>query len=485
LLKKFLQAVTGKKQPAGKQGSGSKPATQGRGAKKPADLSAKDNKNAKRGGKKSNQPAKDTHKAAHLPHHGGQADNKKSQTRGKHDQQRPAIDDTPWSIDDFKVDVDPAKTRFHDLDLPDSVMRGIHALGFHYCTPIQAESLPAALRGRDTIGQAQTGTGKSAAFLLTILNRLLTVKPEERFASEPRALVIAPTRELVMQIGKDAEGLAKYTGLNVVTIVGGMDYEKQRAQLRNHVVDVLVATPGRLIDFMRSQDVFLDQVEVLVLDEADRMLDMGFIPDVRRIVRATPTKDQRQTLLYSATFNYDVRILIDQWTTDPLEVVIEPEQVATDRVEQRCYLVAESDKYKQLERVLADEKPERCIIFANRRDLTRNLCDKLNKNGHVAVLLSGEVAQEKRIRTLERFRSGHVRILVATDVAGRGIHVDGVSHVINYTLPEDPEDYVHRIGRTGRAGAKGVSVSFISEDDAFVLPDLEKYLGTKLELTQP
>ena len=483
MLKKFLQAVTGKKQPAGKNSSGGKPATQARPAKKPADISGKDNKNAKRGGKKSNQPAKDTHQAAHQPHHGAPAEAKKSQQKsaGK----RKVVDDTPWSIDDFKVEADPTKTRFHDMDLPDSVMRGIHALGFQYCTPIQAESLPAALRGRDTIGQAQTGTGKSAAFLLTILNRLLTVKPEERFASEPRALVIAPTRELVMQIGKDAEGLAKYTGLNVVTIVGGMDYEKQRAQLRNNVVDVLVATPGRLIDFMRSQDVFLDQIEVLVLDEADRMLDMGFIPDVRRIVRATPTKDQRQTLLYSATFNYDVRILIDQWTTDPLEVVIEPEHVATDRVEQRCYLVAESEKYKLLEQVLADEKPERCIIFANRRDLTRNLCDKLNKNGHVAVLLSGEVAQEKRIRTLERFRSGHVRILVATDVAGRGIHVDAVSHVINYTLPEDPQDYVHRIGRTGRAGAKGVSVSFVSEDDAFVLPDLEKYLGTKLELTQP
>ena len=395
------------------------------------------------------------------------------------------VDEGPWSLDDFHVEPVPGKTRFHDLGLPDSVMRGIHKLGFSYCTPIQAETLPAALLGRDTIGQAQTGTGKSAAFLLTILKRLLTEMPEERFASEPRALVIAPTRELALQIGKDAEGLARYTGLNVVTVVGGMDYEKQRKQLRNHVVDILVATPGRLIDFMRSEDVYLDLVDVLVLDEADRMLDMGFIPDVRRIVRATPPKGDRQTLLFSATFNYDVRILIDQWTSNPLEVVIEPEQVATDRVEQRCYLVADSEKYKLLEKVLADEKPERCIIFANRRDLTRNLCEKLNRHGHKAMLLSGEVSQDKRIKTLERFREGNVTIMVATDVAGRGIHVDGVTHVINYTLPEDPEDYVHRIGRTGRAGAKGVSISFISEDDAFVLPDLEKYLGMKLELTQP
>lgn len=390
-----------------------------------------------------------------------------------------------WSLNEFAVAMQPGKTRFHDLGLPDMVLRGIHALGFQYCTPIQAETLPATLRGRDAIGQAQTGTGKSAAFLLTILNRLLTLKPVERYASEPRALVIAPTRELALQIGKDAEGLAKFTGLNIVTVVGGMDYEKQRQQLRHQVVDVLVATPGRLIDFMTSQDVFLDQVEVLVLDEADRMLDMGFIPDVRRIVRATPPKEQRQTLLFSATFNYDVRILIDQWTRDPLQVVIEPESVATDRVEQHAYLVADADKYQLLEKVLVDEKPELCIIFANRRDLTRNLCDKLNKKGHKAVLLSGEVSQDKRIKTLELFRSGRAQIMVATDVAGRGIHIDGVSHVINYTLPEDPEDYVHRIGRTGRAGAKGVSISFISEDDAFVLPALEKYLGQKLELTQP
>lgn len=414
--------------------------------------------------------------------------NKRSQHLNKRNPYRSNRTETrhsAWALDEFNVAPEAGKTRFHDLGLPDVVMRGIHQLGFQYCSPIQAETLPATLRGRDAIGQAQTGTGKSAAFLLTILNRLLTLKPVERFASEPRALVIAPTRELVLQIGKDAEDLAKFTDLNIVTIVGGMDYENQRQQLRNKEVDLLVATPGRLIDFMTSQDVFLDQVEVLVLDEADRMLDMGFIPDVRRIVRATPAKEHRQTLLFSATFNYDVRILIDQWTTDPLQVVIEPETVATDRVEQHAYLVADVDKYKLLEKVLDEQQPELCIIFANRRDLTRNLCDKLNKRGHKAVLLSGEVSQEKRIKTLERFREGKAQIMVATDVAGRGIHVDGVSHVINYTLPEDPEDYVHRIGRTGRAGAKGVSISFVSEDDAFVLPALEKYLGQKLELTQP
>ncbi len=434
---------------------------------------------AKKAPAQNNKPAQNT--KSHGSSRNAGADKSAAQSR----KQKKETVETPWSLSDFNVEPQEGKTRFHDLQLPDSVMRGIHESGFQYCSPIQAESLPAALTGRDMIGQAQTGTGKTAAFLLTIFNRLLTVQPEERFASEPRALIVAPTRELALQIGKDADALGKYTGLNTLTVVGGMNYDSQRKMLRDHVVDVLVATPGRLIDFMRSQDVFLDQVEVLVLDEADRMLDMGFIPDVKRIVRGTPPKEYRQTLLYSATFNFDVRILIDQWTTNPMKVEIEPEQVTTDRVDQKLYLCAESDKYGLLERVLTEEKPERLIIFANRRDLTRNLCDKLNKNGHVAVLLSGEVSQDKRVRTLERFREGRVNIMVATDVAGRGIHVDGVSHVINYTLPEDPEDYVHRIGRTGRAGAKGVSVSIVSEDDAFVLPDLEKYLGTKLELTQP
>lgn len=392
---------------------------------------------------------------------------------------------SPWKIEDFVVPVVEGKTRFHDMDLTASQMQGIQELGFEYCTPIQAQSLPDALKGRDILGQAQTGTGKSAAFLTAVINRLLTEPLKERFASEPRALIVAPTRELVMQIGKDAEGLAKYTGLKVVTIVGGMDYEQQRAQLRDHVVDILVATPGRLIDFMGSQDVYLDEVDVLVLDEADRMLDMGFIPDVRRIERATPTKGDRQTLFFSATFTEQIRRLIDQWTHEPVEVTIEPEQVATDNIDQKFLMVAGDEKFDVLCKFLRDEPVERAIIFANRRDITRNLCDKLNKKGLSSVLLSGEVNQQKRIKTLERFREGYVNILVATDVAGRGIHVDGVSHVFNYNLPDDPEDYVHRIGRTGRAGTKGISIALVSEDDAFELPALEEYLGTKLKLEQP
>lgn len=430
--------------------------------------------------------AHDRSKHENKPHKAAQKKDFKASAKGnqKHKAKKQAVVNN-WKPADFVVEAVEGKTRFHDMQLPDSLMQGIHESGFQYCTPIQAQSIPAALQGRDILGQAQTGTGKSAAFLTAVINRLLTEPLEERFASEPRALIVAPTRELVMQIGKDARALAKYTGLNVVTIVGGMDYEEQRRQLRDHVVDILVATPGRLIDFMGSQDVYLDEVDVLVLDEADRMLDMGFIPDVRRIERATPSKGDRQTLFFSATFTEQIRRLIDQWTHEPVEVTIEPERVATDNIDQKFLMVAGDEKFDVLCKFLREETIERAIIFANRRDITRNLCDKLNKNGLVSVLLSGEVNQQKRIKTLERFRGGYVNILVATDVAGRGIHVDGVSHVFNYNLPDDSEDYVHRIGRTGRAGTKGKSIALISEDDAFELPALEEYLGTKLKLEQP
>lgn len=443
-------------------------------------------------GSKSPQPkeAHDRSKHENKPHKAAKKEDFKKSAKGnqKHQAKQQEIKKAPvkpWKIEDFVVEPTEGETRFHDMQLPDSLMQGIQESGFKYCTPIQAQSLPAALKGSDILGQAQTGTGKSAAFLTAVINRLLTQPVEERFASEPRALIVAPTRELVMQIGKDARGLAKNTGLKVVTIVGGMDYEEQRSQLRDHVVDILVATPGRLIDFMGSQDVYLDEVDVLVLDEADRMLDMGFIPDVRRIERATPPKGDRQTLFFSATFTDAIRRLIDQWTHEPVEITIEPEQVATDNIDQKFLMVAGDEKFDILCKYLRNEKIERAIIFANRRDITRKLCDRLNKKGLVAGLLSGEVNQQKRIKTLERFRDGSLPLLVATDVAGRGIHVDGVSHVFNYNLPDDSEDYVHRIGRTGRAGTKGTSIALISEDDAFELPALEEYLGTKLKLEQP
>lgn len=392
----------------------------------------------------------------------------------------------PWSLDDFVVEPKEGEIRFHDLELRDELMRGIAELGFQYCSPIQGAVLPHTLQGQDAIGKAQTGTGKTAAFLITLFNDQLCHPPEgERFVGEPRALVIAPTRELVMQIAEDAQALARYTGLEVATLIGGMDYQKQLNRLNNRVVDLVVATPGRLLDFMGRRDLFLDQVEILVLDEADRMLDMGFIPQVKRIVRATPHKEHRQTLLFSATFTQDIINLAQQWTYEPVSVEIEPESVATDTVDQKVYMVSSEQRYRLLSNLLRSEACTSVIVFANRRDQVRRLHEKLRKSGVAAGILSGEIAQAKRTRTLDQFKSGELKVLVATDVAGRGIHVDGVSHVVNYNLPEDPEDYVHRIGRTGRAGASGTSISFASEDDAFLLPDLEALLGSPLECTHP
>jgi ATP-dependent RNA helicase RhlB len=397
-----------------------------------------------------------------------------------------AQENTAWTADEFVVPAEEGKTRFHDLGLEDSLMRGIADLGFKYCSPIQAQVLPHTLQGHDAIGKAQTGTGKTAAFLITIFNDLLLHPSEsERFVGEPRALVIAPTRELVMQIAADAEDLGRHTGLQVVTLIGGMDYQKQLNRLQRDVVDLVVATPGRLLDFMGRRDLFLDRVEILVLDEADRMLDMGFIPQVKRIVRATPAKSHRQTLLFSATFTPDIINLSEQWTFEPVSVDIEPEHVATDSVDQRVYLCSSEQRYRVLNNLLHSEEATSVIVFANRRDQVRRLHERLRKGGISAGILSGEVPQNKRTKTLEDFKSGRIKVLVATDVAGRGIHVDGVSHVVNFNLPEDPEDYVHRIGRTGRAGATGVSISFASEDDAFLLPDIETLLGHRLECVHP
>ena len=381
----------------------------------------------------------------------------------------------------------PAESvKFESLNLEATVQQGVDALGFESCSPIQGQILPYTLAGKDAIGKAQTGTGKTAAFLITIFNDLLSHPIEgERYLGEPRAVIIAPTRELVMQIAADADELGRFTGLQTVTLIGGADYQKQLSKVNRLPVDLIVATPGRLIDFMERRDLALDRVEILVLDEADRMLDMGFIPQVKRIVRATPRKEDRQTLLFSATFTQDIMNLAKQWTFEPVTVEIEPERVATASVDQRVYLVSSRERFPVLLDLLRDPAVESVIIFANRRDQVRRLYEKLRKGGVHCGMLSGEVTQAKRTKTLENFRSGRSKVLVATDVAGRGIHVEGISHVVNYNLPEDPEDYVHRIGRTGRAGAKGVSVSFASEDDAFLLPDIEGLLGHPLACMSP
>lgn len=277
----------------------------------------------------------------------------------------------------------------------------------------------------------------------------------------------------------------RYTPFKLLSVVGGMDYVKQRDQLRGEKIDLLVATPGRLLDFHSKRDVDLREVEVLVLDEADRMLDMGFIPDVKRIIRTTPNKEQRQTLLFSATFTQDIMSLADQWTIVPQTVEIATKIQASENITQHAFLVADHEKIPLLTRLIQTWGLTKVIVFANRRDATRKVYEALKKAGINVDMLSGEVEQRKRITTLENFRSGRIEVLVATDVAGRGIHIDDISHVINFNLPEDPQDYVHRIGRTGRAGALGTSISFIGEEDAFALPGIEELTKNKLPCVYP
>ena len=391
-----------------------------------------------------------------------------------------------WHPDLFQVPVEAGKTRFHDLDLPDPVLHAVADAGFKYCTPIQAEIMPSTLKGRDAFGRAQTGTGKTAAFLITVLTRMLANPLKgKRPSGTPRVLIIAPTRELVLQIADEAHLLSTYCHFSIVSVFGGMDYEKQRRQLHGKPVDIVVATPGRLLDFKRRRDLDLKQVEMLILDEADRMLDMGFIPDVRQIVYSTPHKDKRQTLFFSATLTPDVTRLSASWTRDPVSIEIEPEQVAVDTVDQVVYIVTTDEKFALTYNIITRKNLKRVLVFCNRRDETRRLAETLDRYRINCAVLSGEVPQKKRIRTLEEFKAGKIRVLVATDVAGRGIHIEDMDYVVNFTLPHDPEDYVHRIGRTGRAGSAGTSISFACEEDSFYLPAIEDFIGRPLHCIPP
>jgi len=378
------------------------------------------------------------------------------------------------------------QSRFHDFKLPLSLMHAIADLKFDYAMPVQAEVLPPALDGKDATAEAQTGTGKSAAFLVSIFTRLLRNPIHgKREKGTPRALILAPTRELVIQIEKDGKDLAKYTPLRMVSVFGGMDYRKQQEMLINRHVDVVAATPGRLIDFMGQKIINLKKVEILVLDEADRMLDMGFLPDIRRIIYATPNKDQRQTMFFSATLSPEILRLASQWTKDSVKIEISPDHAASERISQKVYIVTESEKFVLLYNLIHGENLERVIVFVNRRDTTRRLAHKFKEYGLEGDILSGEVSQARRVKTLEAFKNGEIKILVATDVAARGLHIEGVSHVINYDLPQEPEHYVHRIGRTGRAGADGISVSFADENSSFYIPAIEAVLGESLVCEYP
>jgi ATP-dependent RNA helicase RhlB len=437
-------------------------------------------------------PTEDTVTPQAPAEHAHQKTNKPKRFKKPHPAPKAAVQQRPrtpvkkdWSLKEFEVIPKEGASRFHDFNLPDKIMHAIADLDFKYCTPIQAQTLALTMSGTDAIGQAQTGTGKTAAFLIAIINSLLADRQEKRPKGCPRSLIIAPTRELVMQIAKDSKDLTKYCSLNVCAVFGGMDYEKQQRAIEQRPVDIMVATPGRLIDFQRRRIVDLKKVKIMVVDEADRMLDMGFIPDVRRIVNSTPPKENRQTLMFSATMTQDVKRLASQWCKKPTYVKVEAENVTVDTVDQIVYLATAEEKYAILYNLIKGQDLKKVLVFTNRKDETRTLCQRLQRNNINCDMLSGDVAQKKRMTILEKFRDGHIKVLVATDVAGRGIHIDGISHVFNYVLPYEAEDYVHRIGRTGRAGHEGIAISFADEEAAFYLPEIEKYIERKLECVYP
>ncbi|OGT18920.1 MAG: RNA helicase [Gammaproteobacteria bacterium RBG_16_57_12] len=371
-------------------------------------------------------------------------------------------------------------TLFSSLDLPVSLLQGIEDQGFSRCTPIQAAALPLALGGIDVMGQAQTGTGKTAAFLLAAMSYLLkTPAAEKRRPNQPRAFILAPTRELAIQIHKDAQSLGKHSGLSLGLCYGGTGYEQQRQQLAEPI-DILIGTPGRLIDFFKQQLFDLRHIEVMVLDEADRMFDLGFIKDIRFLLRRMPPPDQRLNMLFSATLSWRVTELAYEHMNNPQRVTIEPEQVTSSKVTEQIYYPSNSEKLPLLLGLLLKHKPPRAIIFANTKRAAEQINACLLGNNINAGILSGDVPQPKRQSLLNRFQRGEVAILVATDVAARGLHIPEVSHVFNFDLPQDAEDYVHRIGRTARAGAHGEAISFCCEDYAFHLQEIEAYIGHKI-----
>ena len=390
-----------------------------------------------------------------------------------------------WSLDSFSVPPKEGKTRFHDLDLPDTLMHAIADLGFAYCTEIQAALLPHTLAGKDATAKAQTGTGKSATFIIAMINAF-TRNPVTNKKGFPRALILAPTRELVHQIEKDFNDLAGYTSLKIVSVYGGTGYARQQQILQDKPVDVLVATPGRLLDFIRQKRINLSRVEIVVIDEADRMLDMGFIPDVRRLVYMTPHKDKRQTLFFSATLTDEVLRLADSWTTkNKVQIEIDPEQTTAESIRQVVYLTTEDKKFQHVYNLIVSEKLSRVLIFVNRKDTAKFLCDKLSRYRLKCRVLSGDVSQDNRFKVLNQFKNGTVHILVATDVAARGLHIEDISHVVNYDMPFEPEHYIHRIGRTGRAGASGISISFADEMSSFQIPQIEAVLGHTITCEYP
>jgi ATP-dependent RNA helicase RhlB len=377
----------------------------------------------------------------------------------------------------------PACVDFRSLALPDAVQQGIDAAGFTTCTPIQQHVLPLALAGKDVAGQAQTGTGKTAAFLITIFARLLRHQTPALPEPAPRALVIAPTRELVAQILYDAEQLGRFTGLSMQAVYGGIDYHKQRDLLRQGC-DLLIGTPGRLIDYFKQHVYSLRRAEVLVIDEADRMFDMGFIADLRYLLRRLPPYNKRQSMLFSATLSYEVMELAYEHMNDPLKVAVTPEQVTAENVTHRLYHVGKHEKLPLLLGVLQREQPVRTLIFVNTKRSAEWLERRLSDNGVPAKAITGDLNQRVRLRLVRDFKSGELPVLIATDVASRGLHIEDVSHVINYDLPQDAENYVHRVGRTARAGASGTAISLACEEFVESLEAIEQLTGFKVPVEE-
>jgi ATP-dependent RNA helicase RhlB len=369
---------------------------------------------------------------------------------------------------------------FSSLGLNPQLLQGIEQAGFSHCTGIQAETLPLALAGQDIAGQAQTGTGKTAAFLIAIFHHLLKTPPSpQRTPQQPRAIVLAPTRELAVQIHKDAERLGAHCGFTLGLVYGGTGYESQRRQLQEGV-DVLIGTPGRIIDYFKQHIFDLKAIQVMVLDEADRMFDLGFIKDIRYLLRRMPKPEERLNMLFSATLSHRVQELAYEHMNNPRHIRIEPEQVTAENVEEVVYYPSKEEKIPLLLGLLKRSDHQRVLVFTNTKRAAERVEAYLKGNGFNAALISGDVPQTKRSRLLHEFTSGALEILVATDVAARGLHIPGVSHVINYDLPQDAEDYVHRIGRTARAGASGDAISLACDEFVFSLPEIEEYIGHKI-----
>ncbi|MFT5759778.1 MAG: ATP-dependent RNA helicase RhlB [Alteromonadaceae bacterium] len=371
--------------------------------------------------------------------------------------------------------------KFSELNLAPQVVAGLDAMGFQYCTAIQAKSLPVLTKGTDIAGQAQTGEGKTIAFLAATFHTLLQKPSSDR--SQPRALIMAPTRELAIQIHRDAIEMAKASGLRVGVVYGGEGYESQRQELQAGV-DILIGTCGRLLDYLKQGVYNLANIEVIVLDEADRMFDLGFIKDIRYMFNKMPAATERLSMLFSATLSFRVKELAFEHMNDPVSVEVEPDQKTNIRITEELFYPSNEDKMSLLQTIIEEEWPEKAIVFAN----TKHVCEKIH--GHLEVdgirvgLLTGDVAQNKRLKILENFTNGKLDVLVATDVAARGLHIPSVTHVFNYDLPDDCEDYVHRIGRTGRAGASGHAISFACEDSVFNLPAIEDYIEHALPVSK-